>query len=148
MCARSCVLVGMCRQGCALIVARCACARVNACSSTAGLDLTTSSGDHRARTPTTRPRLWCATLHAGAGQEAERAARAAEPAQPGLPRARLRFSRRRLSRNSSTALPATSSGGISFTTESSQRKHPSLPAAGQHFALHLSQLPRRPVLAT
>ena len=49
------VLVGMCRQGCALIVAHCACAcacmsaRVNACSSTAGLDLTTSSGDHRAR---------------------------------------------------------------------------------------------------
>ena len=45
----------MCRQRCALIVARCACAyacmsaRVNACSSTAGLDLTTSSGDHRAR---------------------------------------------------------------------------------------------------
>ena len=40
---------------CALIVARCACAcacmsaRVNACSSTAGLDLTASSGHHRAR---------------------------------------------------------------------------------------------------
>ena len=56
----------MCRQRCALIVARCACAcacmsaRVNACSSTAGLDLTTSSGDHRARAPTTWPRLWCA----------------------------------------------------------------------------------------
>ena len=47
----------MCRQRCALIVAPCACAcacmsaRVNACSSTAGLDLTTSSGDHRARAP-------------------------------------------------------------------------------------------------
>ena len=39
VCVRSCVLVGMCRQRCALIVARCACAcpcisaRVNACSS-------------------------------------------------------------------------------------------------------------------
>ena len=66
VCVRSCVLVGMCRQRCALIVARCACAcacmsaLVNACSSTAGLDLTTSSGDHLARAPATRPRLWCA----------------------------------------------------------------------------------------
>ena len=66
VCMRSCVLVSMCRQRCALIVARCACAcacmsaRVTACSSTAGLDLTTSSGDHRARAPTTWPRLWCA----------------------------------------------------------------------------------------
>ena len=63
VCVRSCVLVGMCRQRCALIVARCAracacmSARVNACSPTAGLNLTTSSGDHRARAPTTRPRL-------------------------------------------------------------------------------------------
>ena len=64
VCVRSCVLVGMCRQRCALIVARCACtcacmsARVNACSSsTAGLDLTASSGHHRARAPTSRPRL-------------------------------------------------------------------------------------------
>ena len=70
VCVRSCVLVGMCRQRCALVVARCvrarAClsARVNAkaCSSTAGLDLTTSSGDHRARVPTIRPRLWCANF--------------------------------------------------------------------------------------
>ena len=53
VCVRSCVLVGMCRQRCALIVAHCAracmSARVNACSSTAGLDLTRSSGNHRAR---------------------------------------------------------------------------------------------------
>ena len=63
VCVHSCVLVGMCRQRCALIVARCAyacacmSARVNAYSSTAGLDLTTSSGDHRARAPTIRPRI-------------------------------------------------------------------------------------------
>ena len=63
VCVRSCVLVGMCRQRCTLIVARCACAcacmsaRVNVCSWTTGLDLTTTSGDHRARAPTTRPRL-------------------------------------------------------------------------------------------
>ena len=63
VCVRSCVLVGMCRQRCALIVARCAracacmSARLNACSSTAGLDLTSPSEDHRARAPITRPRL-------------------------------------------------------------------------------------------
>ena len=66
VCVRSCLLVGMCCQRCALIVARCACAcpcmsaRVNACSSTAGLDLTTSSGDHRERSTTPRLCLWCA----------------------------------------------------------------------------------------
>ena len=65
VCVRSGVLVGMCRQRCALIVARCAyaCAcmpaRVNAYSSTVGLDLTTSSGYHRARPNDTSSLVVC-----------------------------------------------------------------------------------------
>ena len=64
VCVRSCVLVGMCRQRCALIVALCVRVRVHVCARQRVLFDCRFRFDHvfgrPSRAPTTRPSLWCA----------------------------------------------------------------------------------------